>query len=860
MRVELSPWKNLDLSSLSGGRRRRKAAYASRSIGDFGHGENDTSETVALSFVACSQQSSSPPAKKSRRANSGTRVTVSPFAVVTSKSWIAVVEKKQAPDGSCSLVESEHLQYACRPGTSFYPREVELSVIPATFDEAHDRLYAVQRDNRHLLSWTSASTPDDTKCTSTFDAPLLSLATLENKYRSTVYGSLRDNKLFVAYADDDKAIVARVFHNDNLHENARHIGTFAQRRPIRASPGSMTRKRVHYQAMKDSSDEGICFVQLFATSVGLMIVKHETQGLRASDLDNIVTTHKSVVVGSRDQDVAAKIESARLLGVADDNRLAFVAARIQGLWRVVILSLETGSLLRSSYHLPTISNQTSVFNGVLSMCCGAELRLFDAQRGTLLASHSIHSTNPSPLLLKGSSDESCLVVAGKTKDDGLLLSMSNVKCTTRLRLADAIASAQGSGTLCTKNSVSGDLSKEEQQKSEEHARIDKASKMLRMAIKAIARSDSRDIGDDFLSEAFWQAAAAVRGIDDEKTQEFGIVNGRSARELGIQNGKNGVNGRTRQLNGLGDPVGASGKGLNKSKTFQNFPLQKLSVTFLNEAALEISNVVLSRGSGHSNNLRENALLILKVLVRTGKIKARSFPGSTVARLVKVMTQSLGYTGTAFVFDLFWCCGDLSEYQMIAGLHFLLSLEDPMNFAFFLNDNRGKFKLPSEILCAIDCLSSSAKTKPTNGNKIADSELAPMMLFVVSLLVKEVIGYSNLNGALLRKAMACLPRGEILFLVRFLPTVVPTTRASAVTTRRLFSIIAAVADSLQEQGEKPDVVAALQTTLKNELLSTQYLTSLKADLQNLAQAIPVKAHRPPEPDRVEDLYQIERLVL
>eukprot|EP00522_Entomoneis_paludosa_P019030 CAMPEP_0172446810 /NCGR_PEP_ID=MMETSP1065-20121228/6306_1 /TAXON_ID=265537 /ORGANISM="Amphiprora paludosa, Strain CCMP125" /LENGTH=882 /DNA_ID=CAMNT_0013197999 /DNA_START=38 /DNA_END=2686 /DNA_ORIENTATION=+ len=882
MKVELSPWENLELSSISS-RRRRKPGSSSKAASD--SEENELPPRAALSFVT-SIEGVLRPAKKARRTKlgGGRNTSIQPYVVVTTENRIVVVEKAESPDGS-SYEESQLLQYASRPRTSFLPSKSGVPGVPALLDQTHDRLYALQKDNQHLLSWSTTSSPDETRNTTVFDSPVLTMSLLERQGRSTVYGTLGDNSLFVASCPAGGKEIESKTIATNVPDGVTHVGTVAHSQSG-SSTDSKGRKRVHFPENDGVHDShGVCIFQIFASKTNLIVIRYETLGLSTSELDNMTSVQTSVALGARFE--GKDIESASMIGTISDEheQSALLRIRIHGELVALVLSFSSGALLRTSYKLPSDSKHFSLVNGVMSVSSSTELFLLDAKRGALLERRSMKDLhvvdgNNVPVALATNSKSCSVALVLETKEGSLSLAMGSLNVTRRFRLSDAIASARGKESLRPQNVVGGgSLLKEKQVADSEHAQVQRALNLLKTADNFVRTSEPIDIPENFLLDGFLEVANGLHlGKQMHQNPQESITLNGVHKKNGLSGGTaNGSNGEE-----LKKPKSSASGEKSKRATCQ---LQQLPMTFLNEAAFLMANLCVARGLSKKHGVLRNAHGILKDIIRTKVLNARIFQrgglgaSNFISRIFSSMDScpsdsTPSYSSVELAFDLLWCCKDVSEGQMVSMVHFILSAGTSGEFARVLVQYKKKLDLSDTIIASCKkCMSLQKAEKLSPSEQSIQKTLASKLtLEVVSMLMKEIINYSDLNGALLRRGMAeSFSRKELLVLARVLLKFVSQFGASSKATRRLLHIMSAVCDSLRAfsplTGEETVTIEVLQKKLKEELSFTQILAPLQATLRGLSEVVKAdkmakvsEGHNVGSSSMTVAEYQIERLVL
>ena len=884
MRVDLSSWEKTRLSIPN---RRRKVpgvgvnvVKPGESRKSSGYGSKITEcKSVATSFVPLVPTRR--PIKKTRRTgNLGDNVV--PHFVVTGENRIVIIGRRAGLDAS--LEESQILQYDCRPGIRFLPNDDNLPCVSAVMDPRNGRLVCLENDNRRLISWSTSSTPDNAAHAS-FDEPLLSLSLLGWEGRTLVYGTLQSQDLFVASCEEN-AIKVQTFSSSSSVRNPKHVGT------IHAANETDDMKRKHART-QDHLEGSFSFYQIFAHRRRLVIVRHSLTGLQSAPKE-IETASVQISVSINDSFPDRDLDSAELLGTikdGDDNEeLAVVLLRIGGEMFVGSLSLRTGSLLQGALRMPAETKCISIVHGCfIAAYVSTDVFLFDIHRAALLSTYSVTEIVPLqqnrlPQLV-GDCKTSDLIVLSDGDEGFQAMASCRLISTGRSRLADALSSAQGDGMLRPQSVVvnmllSGNSTESLAQRDRQATEVQKALSMIHTTSASIRSSCGAGMGRNSLLDTVQKAANLILGVEyyqlekPENPQENGRnmlprkVNG--AHESVVRVQQNGVHS---------DKRSSFEKQILSGTAAGALPFENLPAFFLNEVAFIVANLIVGTQTSAKASNDDNSSAILQEIIATRKLNARILlrdengDSRFVGRLCESMATSRGkekplYYSTEFIFDMFRYCQDLTESQMVDMLHFLIVSETPNNISTFIfsgkhpDADEEMIETSERFLAVADCKSSEEKIE-------CRALSAKLLTFGVSLLLKEMLGYSRLNGALLRRnLMQVFAREELFVLCRFFPSSISSLGTSIDSAKRLIELVSAVCDCIHGLSplseEEAEACDTLHELVEQEVAFTENLFPLHAAMQHTnfrsgKRTDPSKSSADASTALVS-AYQIERLVL
>ena len=789
----------------------------------------------------------------------------------TSHGRVVVVGKRTIEDAS--LEESQILQYECRPGVRFFPKDDgdNLPCISVVFDVGNDRFVGVQGDtNRRLISWSASSTPENAVHT-TLDQPILSLAPLPDcgEGRSIVYGTLGNYDLFIASCDTNGFNVQR-FSSSLLNPNLRHVGTVAVLYTEHES-GSKKRKQLN---------ECSFLYQIFADKRQFIVVRHRLSGLQSSEFKHTERIEQFVPLQRNGNFPEADIEFSNLLGIVRNGDLAVLNFRIGGELFVACLSLRPNVSIQSSFQMPmeTKSMALGHENGLIAHV-GTHLCLFDIRQRALLARYSLNDIFPdvkenTSLEVVGDATNSRIFMLSEESKESCCIRMCSLFSTSRLRLADAISTAHGNGLVRPNYMASSFLSQEPDNthsKVEKQKQFDQAVEILHSARSAIMTSrKGKKVPRDFLVDKVLEASNVILGQD--KNPQNGetsapLVNGKangSRRSVTPKNGTHHAKKSPSQNQSSGNKAIAIGT-----------VFSKLPSSFLDEVAVLVANLVVASDANQAVvPYLDNACEIFREILQTKKINARMLlrdeneNANLVARLCKSLKaynddkKTPKYSTMEFIFDMIRLCQDVSESQLVQFMHHILFSETPSNIAMYVR---------SATHLDVDDGSMSTCNQFLELNNSKDDDegsllSARVLVMGVSLLIREIVSYSSLNGSLLRRGFTeTFSRQELFMLMRLFPKFI----ASLGLSKRLLELLNAVCDCIysmeQLSEEEASAISALEEVVANEAAFSESLLPYDVALRDF-KVTPAEEKK--DSVQVLDLlnappvspYQIERLIL
>jgi hypothetical protein len=304
----------------------------------------------------------------------------------------------------------------------------------------------------------------------------------------------------------------------------------------------------------------------------------------------------------------------------------------------------------------------------------------------------------------------------------------------------------------------------------------------------------------------------------------------------------------------------------------------ISSTFVEHAtSLIIQILLLSEGQGKGTT-QDDATLLLRRLIRTRKVSARSLFRSDPGLFMRVLSSlepavdgKSVYTPVDFMYDALLYCHDISERQMVTMLHYMLAKARTCDVAawFLRNDVLDLAQSSKQLAKRYTSLQESSKLT-TNEREKQQQLSARLILVGTEVLLLKIVKFSDCNETLLRGALGdgISPRELGLINQVLVESVIPAN-IDANMARRAMHWASALCGGFRGPVSEGSSLTRIRKSLALEISRTESLMSLQGTLQQvLAAGFTKKARRMKTagaPSVVEKhvqgqmpSYQIERL--
>jgi len=412
------------------------------------------------------------------------------------------------------------------------------------------------------------------------------------------------------------------------------------------------------------------------------------------------------------------------------------------------------------------------------------------------------------------------------------------------------------------------------------ATVESGVELLENAFEKVQKRAEEGTGTSFLREAFKLALKmalkkAQSDIDDNPQDAIPTQNG----------------GR---INGVHSPVkkrkeDCLANGHHHSPPSDPFQhLNLLPQSFIDAAASVVIDILcMASTSELGGTLSTDARFLLQLLVCSGKLSARSHlvpridQKMTFSNLLRSLESKASdenkgtisiYTPFDFALQVCEHCSDVSEHQMVAMIHYMLSRANPKAVAasFIRNEALGE---DEPILAKVTRFSVLESKRNLNVDEENEMSVLgrKLVVFGLAATVKIITEYSTCNDSLLRDALLrLLSEVELRFFAKFLFEMLYSPEKFCVTPgsgvlRNSIQWLSALCDCLQQVSPSCEEVKSFRRSVATQLWVTGKITSLQSALednlsgtsnQRKAGDAIIKAENP---SRNLPPYQIERLV-
>jgi hypothetical protein len=381
--------------------------------------------------------------------------------------------------------------------------------------------------------------------------------------------------------------------------------------------------------------------------------------------------------------------------------------------------------------------------------------------------------------------------------------------------------------------------------------------LLEEAYRKVCDEASEAAEPSFLLDAYSVALTVAQGGD-----------------ASTPNGRNGHNPQDAVLSKNGKMVNGIHHSSQKKKTSTRDDDMDAVVTrhayhktrtipqaFIDSATSVAVSILCSSGSFIAESaIRNDARLVLRRLVRSGKVSARTHlvhisdmaKSSNFFGLLRALELSAeeegtwsAYTPIELANDIFSFCPDASERQMIAAIHYTLSRALPKDIASFFARDKSVGEQHPFLRRSVRYSALASKLGLSADEK---DELAVLghrlILSGTALLTQRVTEYSKVNLSLLRDAFESeLSQDEVRLLAQFLIDILTSPdkfrlSLKAGATSNALQCLSALCDSLHgtlAEDEGKDF-ARIRNAVSAELSKTGVILSLQKALQESVELI------------------------
>jgi hypothetical protein len=757
--------------------------------------------------------------------------------------------------------------------------------IPAVFDAKHEEGYVLQNGNSRLLCWPGAENGSETPASKlTMPAVSLSLLTLSSG-KSIVFGTLQDRSLYLGRRDQqvEKGTFAMqyVAPRDG-DDDVQHVGTVA-RAITEESEAKVGSKR----NAADSDHDRTTIYQLFVGKHDVSLVRHEIDAsVDGEDVVNMMGPSESATIslippGDRE---STSIDNATMLEFFDDNGTVTIRYSLKKHANgktnghstepkqcYATVSLEFGELTGTPVEIASSTRQAGLVGPSIMAVWTSddELFLYDTARGAQIHHESLHdvgidTTRGVSVITDPKRGRLAIIFV---RGEKMCVALSSVKVdgpgmSEQLSLAAGLASSMGmavgeaNGFQVRRTNDLATISSESTMVFDKNVHEDavpQAISMLDKAFHLIRDGSTSAKKPSFLIDAYEGAVALMKasmrsdsGHDKKKASADNpqeAINSKKGEKVnGIYHDK--VNGKVKNGSAIvaaKENVVNGVNGQHVHSTSRAKTPQWISSTFVEHAtSLTIQILLLPEGKGKCTT-RDDASFLLRRLIRTKKVSVRGQFRSDPALFMRVLRslepaedERSEFSPVDLIFEMFLCCDDISERQLVTMLHYMLARARPCDVAaWFLRQDIIDVDQPSKRLAerysSLRELSKLSKKETEKQQQLS----AKLILAGTKALLLKIIAFSDCNETLLRGALgdSIAPRELTLLNQVLLESVIPANVNAKMAHRAMYWASALCDRSRGPVSESEgSSLTRIRKSITMEISKTECLMSLQATLQ------------------------------
>ena len=709
-------------------------------------------------------------------------------------------------------------QYTTRPGTAF-AYLASTCRIATVMDGRNQKLYALQNENKHLISWHATEGPEQAQL-----IQLPAAATCLHIRHGVVYGTCVDSTAFIGqwirnYTTKTETFELQLIKNLLVTDEVMaHAHTVLEKRGTNINIVEVGKKRTS----NDLESDGFVLYQVFCTENQIKMVKTDLK------VNNNKFESQETFACYIKTDLA--IDTSHVMATSLDNytmalvvRLPCSKTDLAPRFRAIRLAMETCQI-GASFELPSTTKQIGgISSSLLAVGTIDEILLYDALHGTLVNVEEMASVVSDTKDWRLITDQNLhrLVVLSQQNGDVFVSLATLENGDESYSLATSLQSYSQTNGLhddtfkvnllqvltlpdSTVQIIPMDV-------------IPKALANLRVCLNHILDPKNKDILPHVLMKAYECALEMVAPGSNAPLKGSPTVNDSPAKRS-----KNGVytNGEHKPPNTIDT------RGRTPFTTPQEF-IDGATTIILQ--VLQISKVEDKIVGIRVKLARLDARNILMRLLQTGKISARTHFDVTVHDsinahntpfLALLRSIKLSYKRGARVFspvdamhEMLSSCPDLSEHHLVTMIHYMLCRALPEDIAEnFIQLNRLDYSHPYTKASKkyFKERSTVRRLEKMNGVSVNSSEMKcaqnqvallsrKLLKMGASFLMERVVEYSDCNESLLRTA---LQQGlslddEPILLAKLLLETLSSKRLQSASSKWIFALCDGCREQLQE---------------------------------------------------------------
>ena len=410
--------------------------------------------------------------------------------------------------------------------------------------------------------------------------------------------------------------------------------------------------------------------------------------------------------------------------------------------------------------------------------------------------------------------------------------------------------------------------------------VERGVELLEEIFEKVQRKATVVARDSFFRDAFERALCQTSGID----RIDAVRNGDNPQDAIPTEMKEKINGT--YLPGK-EKVDALTNGHQSPMQNLSQQLSEQPQCFIDSATCLIVDILCMPSlNEHGGTIRNDARFLLQQIVRSGRLSARthfaprsgnamSFSGLLRSIELKPIEERHGiinhYTPMDFARQLCMHCSDVSEHQMVAIAHYVMSRAKPSDVAASFIRDKGLQEGDPMMDKITRFTALEAKRKRSAGEEADFSRIGRrLVLFSLAAMMQIFVEYSTCNDSLLRDALSNLLSDEELdFLAKFLVDVLYAPNRFCVNPgpgllRNAIQWLSAVCDCQKQMSPSGPELKHIRRSVATQLWVTGKIVTLQCAFNDMLAGSSGRrrAGEPSAPDEKSSRnlppYQIERL--
>ena len=741
-----------------------------------------------------------------------------PQVILTSSHKASIVGQLRSKSDSWQESIAAQHQYFTRPGTAF-AYLASTCKIAAVMDGRNQKLYALQNENKHLISWHATEGPEQGLV-----IPLPAAAACLHTRHGVVYGTCIDSTAFIGqwvrnFTTKTETLEIQLIKSVPVTDEVMvHAHTVLEESSTSSNVVEIGKKRT----ANDMATGGFVMYQVFCTETQVKLVKTDlkVKDNKFESQEAFACHIKTGLVIDTSHVMATSMDKFTMALVV---RLTSSTTEVAPQFHAIRLALESCQI-GASFKLPSTTTQIGgISSSLLAIGTINEILLYDVLHGTLVKAEEMTSVVSDTKDWRLITDQNRHRLAVLSQQDGdICVSLATLEngdeeYSLATGLQSILQTYGGQDDASEVNLLQVSALSDFTVKTIPMDVIPKALGALRICLNHLLDPKNKDIQPHFFMEAYECALETVVPGAKNSLNALTTVNGHH-----VNKDKNGAytNGEHKP------PYTINTGGHTPSTTPQEFLdgatsiiLQVLQIPKVEDKVVGI-RVMLAR---------LDARTILMRLIRTGKISARTHfdiavhdannahntPFLALLRSIKLSHKrgARVFSPVDVMHEMLSSCPDLTECHLVTMIHYMLCRALPEDIAEnFIEWKRFDISHPytkasKEFFKERSTVKKLEKLNGVSVNspamKCAQNQVAllsrKLLKMGASFLMERVVEYSDCNESLLRTALQqSLPLDdEPLLLAKLLLETLTSKRLQSASSKWIFALCDGCREQLQE---------------------------------------------------------------